>query len=63
MPNRRLCKTQKGGRKRKSRRSKHTARKHVKKQTRGRKIKKRRKTRRNYHPSSTSLRNFLAAFS
>lgn len=63
MPSKRLRKTQKGGRKRKSKRSKYTARKHVKKQTRGRKVKKRRKTRRNYHPSSTSLRNFLAAFS
>lgn len=62
MPSRRLCKTQKGGRKKKSKRSKYTARKHVKKQTRGRKVK-RRKTRRNYHPSSKSLRNFLAAFS
>ena len=63
MPSRRLCKTQKGGRKKKPIRSKYTTRKYVKKQTRGRKVRKKRKTRRNYRPSSTSLRNFLAAFS
>lgn len=61
MIGKKLRKTQ--NKKRIKSKSNHSARKHVKKQTRGRKVKKGRKTRRNHRLSSTSLKNLLAAFS